>query len=200
VPYLPRPITADYWAEWQLADQRFVDGRPDVLTYESEPLTEDLTVSGDPVAHLYAATTGSDADWVVKLIDVFPESASDASLRGFELMVAGEVFRARYRSSFERPAPLVSGEVTAYAFGLRDRNHTFKAGHRIMVQVQSTLFPVIDRNPQRYVPSIYEAVESDFQRATQSVYRSRQFPSYLSLPVNTRAPAPLPPGLVRDSQ
>jgi putative CocE/NonD family hydrolase len=195
VPYLPRPITEDYWAEWQLADQRFVDGRPDVLTYESEPLTEDLTVSGDPVAHLYAATTGSDADWVVKLIDVYPESTSDASLRGFELMVAGEVFRARYRSSFERPAPLVPGEVTAYAFGLRDRNHTFKAGHRIMVQVQSTLFPVIDRNPQRYVPSIYEAVKSDFRAATQSVYRSPQFPSYLSLPVNTRAPAHLPPSL-----
>jgi uncharacterized protein len=200
VPYLPRPITGDYWAEWQLADQRFVDGRPDVLTYESEPLTEDLTVSGDPVAHLFAATTGSDADWVVKLIDVYPESPSDASLRGFELMVAGEVFRARYRSSFERPAPLVPGEVTAYAFGLRDRNHTFKAGHRIMVQVQSTLFPVIDRNPQRYVPSIYEAVEPDFERATQSVYRSPRFPSYLSLPVNTRAPAPLPPDLLRDSQ
>jgi uncharacterized protein len=200
VPYLPRPITGDYWAEWQLADQRFVDGRPDVLTYESEPLTEDLTVSGDPVAHLFAATTGSDADWVVKLIDVFPESASEANLRGFELMVAGEVFRARYRSSFERPAPLVPGEVTAYAFGLRDRNHTFKAGHRIMVQVQSTLFPVIDRNPQRYVPSIYEAVEPDFERATQSVYRSPRFPSYLSLPVNTRAPAPLPPDLLRDSQ
>jgi predicted acyl esterase len=130
---------------------------------------------------------------------VYPESASDASLQGFELMVAGEVFRARYRSSFERPAPLVPGEVTAYAFGLHDRNHTFKAGHRIMVQVQSTLFPVIDRNPQRYVPSIYEAVESDFRTATQSVYRSPRFPSYLGLPVNTRAPASLPPNL-RDSQ
>jgi uncharacterized protein len=199
VPYLPRPITDDYWAEWQVADQRFVDGRPDVLTYESEPLSEDLTVSGDPIAHLYAATTGSDADWVVKLIDVYPESWPDKSLRGFELMVAGEVFRARYRSSFERPAPLVPGEVTAYAIGLRDRNHTFKAGHRIMVQVQSTLFPVIDRNPQRYVPSIYEAVESDFRAATQSVYRSPQFASYLSLPVNTRAPATLPPSLP-DSQ
>jgi putative CocE/NonD family hydrolase len=195
VPYYPRPITDDTWAEWQLADQRFVDGRPDVLTYESEPLTEDLTVSGDPVAHLYAATTGSDADWVVKLIDVYPESMSEASLRGFEFMVAGEVFRARYRSSFEWPAPLAPGEVTAYVFGLRDRNHTFKTGHRIMVQVQSTLFPVIDRNPQRYVPSIYEAVESDFRTATQSVYRSARFPSYLSLPVNTRAPAPLPPSL-----
>jgi len=191
VPYQQRPIhfgNHDAWTRWLVDDQRFVDGRPDVLTYESEPLTEDLTVTGDPVAHLYAATTGSDADWVVKLIDVYPESMSDKSLRGFELMVAAEVFRARYRASFERPAPLVPGEVTAYAIGLRDRNHTFKAGHRIMVQVQSTLFPVIDLNPQRYVPSIYQAVESDFRSATQSLYRSPQFASYLSLPVNTHPP------------
>jgi uncharacterized protein len=194
VPYYPRPITTDIWAEWQLADQRFVDGRPDVLTYESEPLDKDLTISGDPVAHLYAATTGSDADWVVKLIDVFPETLSDKTLRGFELMVAGEVFRARYRSSFEHPAPLVPGEVTAYTFGLRDRNHTFKAGHRIMVQVQSTLFPVIDLNPQRYVPSIYEAVAADFTAATMSVYRSAKFSSYLSLPVNTGSPEPYTTG------
>jgi uncharacterized protein len=196
VPYYPRPITPDDWAEWQVADQRFVDGRPDVLTYESEPLKEDITVSGDPIAHLFAATTGSDSDWVVKLIDVYPEDyAPDARLRGFELMLAGEVFRARYRSSFENPAPLVPGQVTTYAIKLRDRNHTFKAGHRIMVQIQSTWFPLIDRNPQRYMPSIYEAVESDFRPAVQSIYRSAQHPSYIALPVNTRPAEPLPPGL-----
>ncbi|HMK85790.1 MAG TPA: CocE/NonD family hydrolase [Steroidobacteraceae bacterium] len=195
VPYFPRPITEDYWAEWQAADQRFVDGRPDVLTYESEPLKEDLSISGDPVAHLFAATSGSDSDWIVKLIDVYPENFEpDPAMRGFELMLAGEVFRGRYRKSFERPEPLVPGAVAAYAIHLRDRNHTFKAGHRIMVQIQSSWFPLIDRNPQRYVASIYEAVESDFAPATQSVYRSAPYPSYLSLPVNTRAPEPLPSG------
>jgi uncharacterized protein len=194
VPYFPRPISDEYWAEWQIADQRFVDGRPDVLTYESEPLKEDITVSGDPVAHLFASTSGSDSDWVVKLIDVYPEDRTlDAGVRGYQLMIAGEVFRARYRNSFEKPQPLVPGEVTAYEIKLRDRNHTFKAGHRIMVQVQSSLFPVIDRNPQTYVPSIYEAVQSDFRSATQRIFRSAQYPSHISLPVNSRPAEPLPP-------
>jgi len=198
VPYYPRPITDDYWAEWQVADQRFVDGRPDVLTYESEPLTQDITVSGDPVAHLYAATSGSDSDWVVKLIDVYPEDyAPDPSMKGFQFMVAGEVFRGRYRRSFEKPEPLVPKDVTAYEIHLRDRNHTFKTGHRIMVQIQSTWFPVIDRNPQRYVPSIYEAVQSDFRPATQSIYRSAEFPSHLSLPINAAPPEPLPASLLQ---
>ena len=193
VPYYPRPITDSDWPEWQLADQRFVDGRPDVLSYESEPLTEDITITGDPEAHLFAATTGSDSDWVVKLIDVYPEDYKpDESARGFQFMLAGEVFRARYRDSFEKPEPLVPGKVTAYGIKLRDRNHTFKAGHRIMVQIQSTWFPVIDRNPQRYVPSIYEAVAADFQKATQSIYRSGRYASYLSLPVNTRPIESLP--------
>jgi uncharacterized protein len=193
VPYHPRPITDDDWAEWQMADQRFVDGRPDVLSYESEPLQQDIAVSGDPVAHLFAATTGSDSDWVVKLIDVYPEDyAPDLGMRGFQFMVAGEVFRARYRNGFDKPEPLTPGEVTAYGIALRDRNHTFKAGHRIMVQIQSTWFPVIDRNPQRYVPSIYEAVQSDFQPATQSVYRSARFPSHVTLPVSTRPAEPFP--------
>jgi putative CocE/NonD family hydrolase len=193
VPYFPRPITEDYWAEWQVADQRFVDGRPDVLTYESAPLKGDLTVSGDPIAHLFASTTGSDGDWVVKLIDVYPEGrAVEEPVRGYQLMIAGEVFRGRYRASFEKPQPLVPGEVTGYDIRLRDRNHTFKAGHRIMVQIQSSLFPVIDRNPQTYVPNIYEAVQGDFRAATQSVFRSARFPSHISLPVNSRPVEPLP--------
>jgi predicted acyl esterase len=107
-------------------------------------------------------------------------------------MLAGEVLRARYRNSFEKPEALVPGEIYAYAIALRDRNHTFKVGHRIMVQIQSTWFPVIDRNPQRYVPSIYEAVESDFRAAVQSIYRSAQYPSYIALPVNTRPAEPFP--------
>ncbi|MGA7054190.1 MAG: CocE/NonD family hydrolase [Mycobacterium sp.] len=198
VPYYPRPITDEDWPTWQVADQRFVDGRPDVLTYESEPLTEDLTVSGNPIAHLFAASSGSDSDWVVKLIDVYPENYQpDPSLRGFQLMLAGEVLRGRYRNSFEKPEALVPGEIFPYAIELRDRNHTFKAGHRIMVQIQSTWFPVIDRNPQRYVPSIYEAVESDFRTAVQSIYRSAKYPSYVALPVNTRPAEHLPSGLAQ---
>ena len=197
-PYHPRPITGDEWAEWQVADQRFVDGRPDVLSYESEPLTQDITVSGDPIAHLFAATPGSDSDWVVKLIDVYPENyATDPAMRGFQFMLAGEVFRARYRHGYDKPEPLVPGEVTAYGIALRDRNHTFKTGHRIMVQIQSTWFPIIDRNPQHYVPSIYQAVQSDFQAATQSVYRSARFPSHVTLPVNTRPAESLPSSLAQ---
>jgi hypothetical protein len=170
VPYFPRPITDDDWAEWQVADQRFVDGRPDVLTYESEPLKEDITVSGDPVAHLFAATSGSDSDWIVKLIDVYPEDyALDPTMKGFQLMIAGEVFRARYRNSFEKPEALVPGEVTAFNIALRDRDHTFKAGHRIMVQIQSSWFPLVDRNPQQF-EDIPTAKASDFQKAIERVY------------------------------
>ncbi len=142
--------------------------------------------TGEPIAHLFAATTGSDSDWVVKLIDVYPDITEPASMGGFEFMLAEEVFRARYRNSFEKPEAVTPGKITPYAFSLRSRDHTFKAGHRIMVQVQSTWFPLIDRNPQTYVPNIYEAAQSDFRAATQSVYRSRDDASYVSLPVNTK--------------
>jgi uncharacterized protein len=186
VPYAPRPITFNGWPEWELNDQRFVDGRPDVLTYQTEPLKEDLTITGEPVAHLFAATTGTDSDWIVKLIDVYPDTVEPANMGGFEFMIAEEVFRARYRSSFEKPRPVTSGEVTPYTIGLRWRDHTFKAGHRIMVQVQSTWFPLIDRNPQTFVPNIYQAVQKDFRPARQSIYRSRNHATYVNLPVNTR--------------
>jgi hypothetical protein len=184
VPYTPRPITQSGWPEWQLADQRFVDGRPDVLTYQTQVLKEDLTITGEPVVHLFAATTGSDSDWVVKLIDVYPDVGEPANLGGYEFMLAEEVFRARYRNSFEEPEAVTPGQVTPYTFSLRSRDHTFRAGHRIMVQIQSTWFPLIDRNPQTYVPNIYEAVQSDFRAATQSIYRSSTNASYVSLPVN----------------
>ena len=189
VPYYPRPITDNGWPEWQLADQRFVDGRPDVLTYQTQPLKEDLTITGEPVAHLFAATTGSDSDWVVKLIDVYPDTVQPENMGGFEFMVAQEVFRARYRNSFEKPQAVTPGEVTPYTIGLRSRDHTFKAGHRVMVQIQSSLFPVIDRNPQTFVPNIYQAVQGDFRAATQSIYRSSARASYIGLPVNTAAGA-----------
>jgi putative CocE/NonD family hydrolase len=186
VPFVPRPITRNGWPEWQLADQRFVDGRPDVLTYQTGVLEKDVTISGEPVIHLFAATTGSDSDWVVKLIDVHPEVAQPENMGGFEFMLAEEVFRARYRNSFSKPEAVVPRQVTPYTFGLRSRDHTFKAGHRIMVQIQSSWFPLIDRNPQTYIPNIYEAVQGDFQASTQSIYRSADHASYLILPLNTR--------------
>jgi uncharacterized protein len=157
-----------------------------VLTYETSPLKQDITVTGEPIVHLFAATTGSDADWVVKLIDVYPETAVPEYMGGFEFMLAEEVFRARYRQSFEKPEAVMPGKVTPYDFSLRSRDHTFKAGHRIMVQIQSSWFPLIDRNPQTFVPNIYEAVQSDFHASTQSIYRSPTYASHVSLPVNTQ--------------
>ena len=174
---------------WMVEDQRFASRRPDVLVYQSEPLENDLLIAGPILANLQVATTGTDADWVVKLIDVYPPDAPDDSPRGkrvrmgdYQMLLAGEVLRARFRDSFERPQPLVPGEVTAIEFDLRDKHHRFLKGHRIMVQVQSTWFPVIGRNPQRFVDT-YQAGEEDFQVATHHVYRSRKFPSYLKLQV-----------------
>jgi uncharacterized protein len=186
VPYAPRPITDNGWSEWEMHDQRFVDGRPDVLTYQTAPLKEDVTITGEPVAHLFAATTGSDADWVVKLIDVYPDAVEPPPMGGFEFMLAEEVFRARYRNSLKSPQAVTSGKITPYVFSLRSRDHTFKAGHRIMVQIQSSWFPLIDRNPQKYVANIYEARQSDFRAARQSIYRSREYSSHINLPVNFR--------------
>ncbi len=185
VPYLPRPIRGSVgWSTWQLVDQRFVHMRPDVLTWESEPLEEGIAVTGDIVAHLFASSTGSDSDWIVKLIDVYPDDYEpNPELRGYQFMVAGEVFRGRFRNSFREPEPAIPGEVTPYAISLRDRNHRFQKGHRIMVQVQSTWFPMIDLNPQRYIANIFKATEEDIQKATQRVYRSRRFPSHVTLPV-----------------
>jgi putative CocE/NonD family hydrolase len=188
VPYRQRPIDPTYqgtgWYTWQTEDQRFVHQRPDVLTYETEPLTEDVTVAGDIVARLFAATSGTDADWIVKLIDVYPEEYAKApNLGGYQLMVACEVFRGRFRKSFEKPEPIVPNEIDEYKVGLHWRDHCFPKGHKIMVQVQSTWFPVIDRNPQKYVPNIFEAKDSDYQKATQRVYRTRKHPSHVSLPV-----------------
>ncbi|HTX37248.1 MAG TPA: CocE/NonD family hydrolase C-terminal non-catalytic domain-containing protein, partial [Bryobacteraceae bacterium] len=133
---------------------------------------------------LFAATTGSDSDWVVKLIDVYPESnPEDASLAGYELMVADEILRGRFRESFEHPKPIVANQATAYRIDLHTNDHAFLKGHRIMVQVQSTWFPLYDRNPQKYVDNIFLAKDSDYQKAEQTVYRSRQYPSHVVLPV-----------------
>lgn len=185
VPYRPRPIQVRVgWNIWLVEDQRFVDHRPDVLTFESETLTEDVTVSGEIFANLFASTSGTDSDWVVKLIDVYPEKfEADPSMSGFQLMIAGDVFRGRYVKSFEKPEPLAANKVYHYQIPFHANDHTFKKGHRIMVQVQSTWFPVIDRNPQKFVPNIFMATETDFQPATQRVFRSGQHASYIALPV-----------------
>jgi putative CocE/NonD family hydrolase len=190
VPYRQRPIQATYfpggsrWSTWLVEDQRFVEHRADVLDWETAPLDRDTTIAGEVVAHLFAATTGSDADWIVKLIDVYPEQyPKNWALAGYELMVSNEVFRGRYRRSFEKPEPIAPNRVLEYAFSLHTQNYTFLKGHRIMVQVQSTWFPIIDRNPQTFVPNIFEAKAGDFQAATQRIYRSARYPSHVVIPV-----------------
>jgi len=188
VPYRHRPISPTYpeggWPVWLVEDQRFVHLRPDVLSWETEPLQQDVAVAGDVVAHLFASTSGTDSDWIVKLIDVYPEDyPKDAKMRGYQLMIADEVFRARFRESFTHPKAVTPDEVTEYAIDLHTNNHAFLKGHRIMVQVQSTWFPVIDRNPQTFVENIYKATEADYKPATQRVYRSGKYASHVTLPV-----------------
>jgi len=193
VPYRHRPIQATYfpggskWSTWLVEDQRFVDDRPDVLSWETEPLTEDITIAGEVMAHLFASTTGSDADWIVKLIDVYPEhNPENWDVAGFQLMVSNEVFRGRYRESFEEPRAIEPDTISKYEFSLHTQSHTFLKGHRIMVQVQSTWFPIIDRNPQTFVLNIFKAAESDFQKATHRIYRSAGHASHVTIPMVRR--------------
>ena len=188
VPYRHRPIQATYapgsqWYTWLVEDQKFVDGRPDVAVWKTEPLEKDVTVTGDVVADIFASTTGTDSDWVVKLIDVYPEGTAEGKMAGFELMTNMEIFRGRYRTSFEHPEATPADAVEEYKFGLHAANHVFKKGHRIMVQVQSSWFPLYDRNPQKYVTSMMTAQPADFQKATQKVYSSVEHPSHIVLPV-----------------
>ncbi|HEY2378050.1 MAG TPA: CocE/NonD family hydrolase [Gemmatimonadaceae bacterium] len=190
VPYRHRPIQATYdprgsgWYTWLTEDQRFVRDRPDVLTWETPVLTQDVTIAGDVSADLFAATSGSDADWIVKLIDVYPEEMpNDAKMGGYEFMVANEVLRGRYRKSYERPEAITPNQTTEFKYSLHGQSYRFQKGHRIMVQVQSTWFPIIDRNPQTFVPNIFEAKASDYRPATIKVYRTPQAASHLVLPV-----------------
>ncbi len=193
-PGKPVPFSAEYRTTqghlWMIEDQRFAATRPDVLVYESEVLTEDVTIAGPIIATLHASTSGTDSDWIVKLIDVYPGDTRanpdcPVPMGDFQMLLAGEVFRAKFRNGYENPVPMVPGEPTRIEFDLRDRFHTFKAGHRIMVQVQSSWFPVIDRNPQTFV-DIYAATEDDFRAATQKVFRSSELPSHLTLGVLRR--------------
>jgi hypothetical protein len=193
VPYRPRPIEATYyirgsgWGAWLLEDQRFVHHRPDVLSWETDTLTEDVAITGNVVAHLFASTSGTDSDWIVKLVDVYPEDyPKDYKMGGYQLMIANEVFRGRFRRSFEKPEPIRPNTVNEYAIDLHHCDHRFLKGHKIMVQVQSTWFPVIDRNPQKYVENIFKANDADYIKATQRVFRSKAFPSHLKMPVAAR--------------
>jgi putative CocE/NonD family hydrolase len=192
VPYRPRPVTPTYpgpeWPVWLVQDQRFVDHRPDVLTFSTPTLTSDLRVAGDISAELFAATSGTDSDWVVKLIDVYPEDAppdekTKTPMGGYELIIADEIFRGRFLNSFEHPAPLPVDKPVLYKIDLHTNDHVFLKGHRIMVQVQSSWFPVYDRNPQKFVPNIFKASASDYQKATQRVFHDKQLPSAVVLPV-----------------
>ncbi|HSL22962.1 MAG TPA: CocE/NonD family hydrolase [Vicinamibacterales bacterium] len=187
VPFSPRPARftdSDGWRRWLVVDQRFVDGRPDVLTYITEPLERPLRLSGTPRVNLVASTSGTDSDWVVKLIDVFPgEVPSQPEMGGYELAIAMDIFRGRYRESFETPRPIASNTALPYRFILPTVNHVFQPGHRVMVQVQSTWFPLYDRNPQTFVPNIFFARPADYVKATQRVYHAADAASFIELPV-----------------
>ena len=187
VPYRPRPIQATYgtgskWRTWLAEDQRFVSDRKDLANFETPVLDKDVTVTGDVAADLFAATTGTDADFVVKLIDVYPDDAPE-EMGGYQLMVADEIFRGRYRKSFEQPAAVKAGEVNEYKWSLHGVDHTFLKGHRMMVEVQSSWFPLYDRNPQTFVDNIMTAPADAYKAATVSIYGSPKYPSHVDLPV-----------------
>ncbi len=187
VPYEPRPVhfaDTPAWQRWLLNDQRFVADRPDVLVYVSEPLQAPLHIAGATQVNLAAATSGTDSDWVVKLIDVYPDEVpSDPPMSGYQLPVGMDIFRGRYRDSLERPTPIPAGKTETYRFELPTADHVFLPGHRLMVQVQSSWFPLYDRNPQTYVENIFKAQPQDYRKAVQRVFHTRERPSFLDLPV-----------------
>ena len=190
VPYRARPIQSmGYsagmtWSEWLVDDQREQSGRPDVAVFLSDVLSTPLKISGQPIANLVASTSGTDSDWVVKLIDVYPdEVASDPRLGGYQLMISADIFRGRYRESLEQAKAIASNEPLVYRYALPTANHVFLPGHRIMVQVQSSWFPLYDRNPQTFVPNIFWAKSADYQKATQRIYHAPGHASFIELPV-----------------
>jgi putative CocE/NonD family hydrolase len=184
VPFAPRPITDDGWRTWLLNDQRFLRDRDDVLTWRSAPLTEDLTIAGDVIARLVASTTGTDADWVVKLIDQYPDSVPEApALGGFQLIVNAEILRGRYWRGFTRATAIPANRPTAFTVDLRQQLYRFRKGHRLMVQVQSSWFPLYDRNPQSFVPNIFRAPASAYRAREHRIWHSFNQPSFLALPV-----------------
>jgi hypothetical protein len=192
-PAKPVPYTAEirhwYNPAYPVEDQRFASRRTDVLVYVSDVLTEDLTVAGPVLPSLFVSTSGTDSDWIVKVIDVYPDNTPSPpknpqgiKLGGYEQLVRGDVIRGKFRNSLAKPEPFVPNTVTPVNFELLDVFHTFKKGHRVMVHIQSSWFPKIDRNPQTFV-DIFAAKESDFQKATQRVYHTPEFPTQITLGV-----------------
>jgi putative CocE/NonD family hydrolase len=187
VPFRSRPIQpvgGASWARWLVDDQRDASGRTDVLAFTSDAVTAPLKISGQPVVNLVASTSGTDSDWVVKLIDVYPdEVAGQPAMGGYQLMVSADIFRGRYRESFAVPAAIPADRPLPYHFNLPTVNHVFLPGHRLMVQIQSSWFPLYDRNPQTFVPSIFRATPGDFRKATQRIYHAPGQASAIELPV-----------------
>ena len=186
VPYRARPIDGTSWARWLVDDQREASGRPDVVAFVSDVLTSPVKISGEPIVNLLASTSGTDSDWVVKVIDLYPdEVAGQAAMGGYQLMVSADIFRGRYRESLETPKPLESNKPLLYRFALPTANHVFLKGHRMMVQIQSSWFPLYDRNPQTFVPSIFWAKPGDYKKAVQRVYHAPGQASFIELPLVT---------------
>jgi putative CocE/NonD family hydrolase len=190
VPFIRRPVEAsgDRWRKWLVEDQREASGRPDVLAFVSDRLAEPVRIAGQPVVNLVASTSGTDSDWVVKVIDVYPdEVAADAGMGGYQLMISADIFRGRYRQGFETAKPIEAGKPLTYRWTLPTANHVFLPGHRMMVQIQSSWFPLYDRNPQTFVPNIFRAKPEDYRKATQRVYTGgpAAHGSYVELPVVT---------------
>jgi hypothetical protein len=192
VPFVARPVplvshdNGKTWREWLVSDQREASGRPDVVAFVSDVLREPVKISGQPIANLIASTSGTDSDWVVKVIDVYPdEVAGQPAMGGYQLMVSADIFRGRYRESFETAKPIAPDKPLLYRFPLPTANHVFLPGHRIMVQVQSSWFPLYDRNPQTFVPNIFWAKPGDYLKAVQRVYHAPGQASFIELPLVT---------------
>ncbi|NJD21916.1 MAG: CocE/NonD family hydrolase [Melioribacter sp.] len=191
VPYTSKFYDSNtlYYRQYMNEDQRFTSSRPDVLVYETDPLENDMTITGPILADLFVSTTGTDADWIIKIIDVYPDDAkgpdpntNNIEMGGYQRLIRFEMLRGKFRSSFEKPKPFIPNKITEVKINLNDVDHTFLKGHKIMVQIQSSFFPFFDRNPQKFV-DIYNAKESDFQKAFNRVYYSKQYPSNISFGV-----------------
>jgi len=186
VPYRARPIDGTSWSRWLVDDQREQSGRPDVLAFTSDVLKAPVKISGEPIVNLIASTSGTDSDWVVKVIDLYPdEVAGQPNMGGYQLAISMDVFRGRYRESLETPKPLAANKPLLYRWALPTANHVFLPGHRIMVQIQSSWFPLYDRNPQTFVPNIFWAKPEDYRKATQRIYHAPRQASFIELPLVT---------------
>jgi putative CocE/NonD family hydrolase len=186
VPYRARPIDGTTWRQWLVDDQREASGRPDVAVFASDVLNTPVKISGEPIVNLIASTSGTDSDWVVKVIDLYPDEVADQpNMGGYQLMVSADILRGRYRESFDTAKPIAANTPLLYRFALPTANHVFLPGHRIMVQVQSSWFPLYDRNPQTFVPNIFWAKPGDYRKATQRIYHAPGQTSYIELPLVT---------------